>query len=64
MNGTDHEALQGQPAGRYARLRPANSKPAGVLALVAASRVGGWTPPLPPPSRKVDAALMRPQPVI
>lgn len=36
------------PGGGYLRLRPASSKPKGVLALLAASRVGAWTPPLPP----------------
>lgn len=36
------------PGGGYLRLRPASSKPRGVLALLAASRVGAWAPPLPP----------------
>ena len=37
-----------RPAGGYARLRPARGRPQGVLALLAASRVGNWAPPLPP----------------
>lgn len=46
MNGARGEG----PEGHYLRLRPASSKPKGVLALVAASRVGAWAPPLSPPS--------------
>lgn len=43
-------------AGSYVRLRPASSTFSGLLALAAASRVGGWTPPLPPKvSRPADA---------
>ncbi len=34
--------------GGYARLCPVRSKPQGVLALAAASRVGAWAPLLPP----------------
>lgn len=44
MNG----ARGNGPEGGYLRLRPASSKPKGVLALLAASRVGAWAPPLPP----------------
>lgn len=44
MNG----ARGNGPGGGYLRLRPASSKPKGVLALLAASRVGAWAPPLPP----------------
>lgn len=42
------DAPEGYPVGGYIRLRPSSSKPQGVLALAAASRVGAWTPPLPP----------------
>ena len=48
------DSPEGQPAGGYQRLRPASSRPLGVLALAAASRVGGWTPPLPPRPRRQD----------
>lgn len=41
---------EGYPVGGYVRLRPASSKPLGVLTLAAVSRVGAWTPPLPPRS--------------
>ena len=44
MNG----ARGNGPGGGYQRLRLASSKPKGVLALLAASRVGAWVPPLPP----------------
>jgi len=39
---------EGRRAGDYLRLRPVRSKPLSVLALAAVSRVGNWTPALPP----------------
>lgn len=50
---------QAHSAGGYARLRPVSSKPLGVLALAAVSRVGTWAPPLPrrePEENRISAS--------